>query len=379
MKPSLRIVKNLERCLALPVDHPAFEDGQICEQFLQELTRLQIQLKEFLLELRLEPERSMLLGSFYQHLLSTHNHISLRLQQSLSDSARSLHEQLWQQLDELLHFFYELYHQELDLELRIPQYYQQRASDKRQDRLDRLRSSLMKKNYQSALIDLVIAQVDECWLNTTNTFKQVLFLKEVLTHLESLPRHERPITEFNDLERCILKYNFNTSLFQCFFQNRIQQMLDSALLPESLGIKSLIKQIKQLPRLKKQPRLDPCLESMRKFLLRYCQQEMAALESNSSFSQEPLKVRLLASADEVALLFKAAVDAKIIECISLQYLFKVLSPHLASQRQSSLSAGSLRSKTYELNEISVKRVRTMLEKTIHSLENAYQEQLRHLH
>jgi hypothetical protein len=204
-----------------------------------------------------------------------------------------------------------------------------------------------------------------------------------LRELEDLSLDENGRFKESDLNALLVYMNFNSRSYINYYALGVTEKINMS---EDLSDKmeKLLFHLKEFNQMRRKPDviLHPHYSDLKTELNNWFNQEISYLEKKIHFSLLPVnlktdqisesrspnqKVLCALSVDQMAVIFKAAMDVKIILSSSINKLFKTIVPHLATPIQENLSPDSMRSKSYSPEDRDKEVVIQVLEQMINTI------------
>lgn len=178
-----------------------------------------------------------------------------------------------------------------------------------------------------------------------------LLIKEVL----AIARNpgENPLEA---LDEVLVSINFNSSRYLDLLFNRLAGVLDGLKAEERRSRITAYLHRLQLLAFRTNTALHPNRPSLHEQIEKWLLHESALTPATTHVSaqvlpsREQLKVRCNLSSDQIALLLRAADEARLLESRSMNEVFRSIIPHLSTPRKIDLSFSSVRSKAYVAEE-----------------------------
>jgi len=197
------------------------------------------------------------------------------------------------------------------------------------------------------------------------TYRQLLYQKELLKSFKNIDLSEQA-SFFSDIDKVLIGKNFNST---DYIEHLIEQISKEVEEEESvaLRINRLLFYQKEFDRIYSDERIsfDPTrgnikcvLESWFKQEINYFERNLElALQNNietgenaSSFTGSETKIECDLSADQIALILRAADESRIVKARSMNHFFKMIVPYLSTPFKRELSYQSVRSKSYNAED-----------------------------
>lgn len=195
------------------------------------------------------------------------------------------------------------------------------------------------------------------------TFKEVLYMKELVSQLELLDDPEHPGCIYTALTELLVNLNFNNKPFINFITHGIKQQVSS--LPSlELQHQQLAFKRKEFSQMHQKPGVcyDPQLPDLKVQVdrwftheIHYVEQEMKVpktttpnvTEPKLASSEEKFKLLCLLTGDQIGLLLRALEFNRVIVAPNKKAVFEAIVPYLSTREKTELSPGNTRAKSYD--------------------------------
>jgi transcriptional antiterminator Rof (Rho-off) len=198
------------------------------------------------------------------------------------------------------------------------------------------------------------------------TLRQVAYWKTLIESLHSCKTSGSSPDHFSHVEMMLIERNFNSPGFVKYITDRMLGMTDG-IGTESARLDHLAflnKSFNQIPAMKEVVycvQHDDLQVSVTKWLVheieyrskaidRAVAADISSVKSGKYLKKNAEKILCKLTVDQLALFFKAADQAKIITARSLSAIFNAVAPHLSTPHKEEISRGSLRTKSYSVEE-----------------------------
>lgn len=311
-----------------------------------------------------------------------HSSLTLLLDQALknekdnlfkNESLKIVSKELLTCLDELLCFVEDRFSAYLSLDERVPALYLCVSKRDLQKRLKKIEPILMEfPNGEEIFLMLTkrlntLAHFDN--MHFEITIRNILYEKELIRSLERLNNHSQNLSEYSALDELLIYLNFNSKGYINRFTQKLADKINACEDPVE-SMEQLLLHYKVFNQMHRKPEviLNPNYHSLDTVLGNWFEQEIIYLKKKMHRSVIPLhttsetsklkkspekekqKVMCLISADQIALILRAAGDVKIVFAKSMNELFKTIIPHLSTPYTEDLSFDAVRSKSYVAEE-----------------------------
>jgi len=287
-------------------------------------------------------------------------------------------------LDELLTFIEKRFSNFLSLEERVPSTYLAVSCNELKIKLDRLKKRLVANVADTRFTDLVLGNLYgfiNSKKNARVTFREMLYRKELVKELELVGEKKNQTSVYAALHELLVYMNFNSRSYMNYFTQCIADKIN--LLQNKVErIDSLNFHYKEFQQMHSNQNmvLYPHHDNLKDVLNNWFSQEIAYLEKTLHLAVSPLsehrapaavpvkdeKIICDLSADQLALILRAADESRVVVAKSMTEVFKSIVPHLSTTRRETLSYTAVRSKAYNAEdrdkEIAVLALQRMTEK-----------------
>lgn len=255
-----------------------------------------------------------------------------------------------------------------------------------------LRLKLYKLILDRQLVDIVLnvlyAFTNDPKMDYTVTFRQMLYMKELIKELEVLEDPEKETCIYTALNELLIYLNFNSKAFMNHFTQRLAGKINEF---ENIGDKldKLLMCFKEFNQMHRKPGviLNPQFRDLKSVLSNWFVQEIFYLEkkmhlsvtplqgkaenskNNPLASKERLKVLCILSSDQTGLILRAADELRILIAKSMNEVFKTIVPHLSTPYKEDLSYDGMRSKSYVAEERDKKIAIETLERIVKKIRD----------
>lgn len=291
-------------------------------------------------------------------------------------------------LDGLLSFIETRFAAYLSLDERVPATYLTIVRQELSEQIDKLKRKLQPSLSEKSLLDMLWKLME--WfiypepdsINTV-TFREVLYHRLLLQNLDQLEESDRISSRYSLLEELLITLNFNhRSFISMLTQKTADRVNKQDSLKKRIALLALYhKEFKQViaePGRSYQaahPSLQTILDNW------FCQEtfylekqlhlDIAPIDEEKkdiNDRQQIYKLLCSLSEDQLGIVLKAADDLKIIISRSLSNVFNQIVPYLSTPYKEKLSADSMRSHTYSIEERDKQIVIEILQKMIDKIK-----------
>lgn len=212
-----------------------------------------------------------------------------------------------------------------------------------------------------------------------------MYRKELIQKLEQLDSGQNHTTLYNALNELLVYMNFNSRGYINYFTKTIAEKINT-LQTKAERIDSLHFHYKEFSQMQSHQNmiLYPQHQDLKVILGNWFQQEILYLEKTMHLPDKSIreikkssstpvitteKVRVNLSADQIALLLRAADESRLVDARSMSQVFKKIIPYLSTPAKESLSYDSVRSKSYNAESKDKATVVLILEKIIKKIND----------
>lgn len=290
-------------------------------------------------------------------------------------------------LEELMFFIENRYASYLSLDERVPITYLMLIRKEFDLKLDKLRKRNFTDERTSIVLSLIVAEITVFIKSLSGkkiTYRQILYFKDLFKSLASFKTggFKRVYYEIDIL---LIDRNFNSFTYMNSFIEFLKEDLDSYL-SNNDKLERVLFFYKEFSYLNCNERIS---FDVTKFNFKYAvetwfKNEIIFLERKAKFikdftnelpdNPEPKsqildnKVECDLSADQIALILRAADESRIIKARSMNLVFQTIVPHLSTSFKKDLSYQSVRSKSYSAEERDKDVAVAVLEKIIKKIK-----------
>lgn len=219
---------------------------------------------------------------------------------------------------------------------------------------------------------------------TSITLRQMTYWQSLQGALFSAKIDQQQTEYFCQAELMLIQRNFNSPAFVTYLTQRIQEMSDvHRAQSEKVSFLAYINKIvSQLP-VMKDIIYHIGYQGVAATLGQWIHQEIeyqnlvmkvnvatdpALIKPGKYVKKNANKVLCSLTVDQLALFFKAADHAKIITARSLSAIFNAVAPHLATANKEDISPGSLRTKSYSVEQRDKEMVLEVIDQIVQQIE-----------
>ncbi|MEP6929378.1 MAG: hypothetical protein ABI850_05175 [Flavobacterium sp.] len=349
----------------------------------KECKSIQNSLKKEIFQLRKKREVRLQVRKYHSNLVYLLDTIienektGLFDRQELSD----LVELIKEKLEELLSIVENRFSIFLSLDEKVPITYLMLSRNELQYKLEKL-SKKADNTFTGKVLKIIIQSVVQfikSFSKNKITYRQLLYQKDLLKGLKYVERFEEK-NFFSDIDKVLIENNFNNAEYIDCIIEHINEEID---LDESMTyrITKLLFYKKEFDRIYSNEKLsfDPSKNNIKPILENWFEQEVTYLERKLELDVKAVsndlelvnkaeilksKIECDLSADQIALILRAADESRIIKSRSMNLVFQTIVPYLSTPFKKNLSYQSVRSKSYNAEDIDKEAAISGLEKII---------------
>lgn len=272
-------------------------------------------------------------------------------------------------LEELMFFIENRYASYLSLDERVPITYLILTRKEFDLKLDKLRKRQFNDERTNKVVSLIVAEISAFIKSLSGkkiTYRQILYFKDLFKSLASFKTVQSKRV-YDEIDVLLIDRNFNSSKYLNSFIEFLKDDLD-CYLSNNDKLEKLLFYYKEFSYLNCNERIS---FDVTKFNFKYavenwfkneiiflerkakviqdCTEELLSTSGPKSLIIEN-KVECDLSADQIALILRAADESRIIKARSMNLVFQTIVPHLSTSFKKDLSYQSVRSKSYNAEE-----------------------------
>lgn len=343
----------------------------ISENLLEESLKIQVGIKTRIFALRKKREIQLLIKKYHSSLIFLLDSI-FENQKDLQINSRYLSEvieTLIAVLEELLLFVENRFQYYLSLDERMPITY---LMVSRKELLSKINTIKNRKDiavHDGKSVEIAINEVF-IWTESNKTdkitYRQMIYMRELLHVLDNLEYLDVKQTYFSPLEELLIGLNFNCLNYINYLIERINESISSNEL-KSIKLNELLCWYKKFNQLyiNENITFDPSFQNIKDVLdnwfiyeIEYLQRQTeiivdvksVQLIKQKSRIQKVNKIECDLSVDQLGLILRAADEVRILKARSMNLVFQKIVPHLSTPLRKDLSYQSVRSKSYNAEE-----------------------------
>ncbi|MCV2484335.1 hypothetical protein OD917_05340 [Flavobacterium sp. SH_e] len=360
------------------------ELAAISEDAAKESKQIQVRIKNEIFALRRKRQIRLLVRKYHSTLIFLLDRMSDSQKSIIFQSAliSKCGEAVIGCLDGLLSFLEQRYSGYLSLDEKVPITYLLVSRKELQLKLNSLQKRKSNSEEMQEALKVVAQELGEALSLQSRsrvTFRQVLYERTLLNGLAETECLEEGL--FSALDRKLIGLNFNSPAYISLLERRIVSKMEAK---ENFSEKAILlslyfKEFSQIycsDKLFFNAGLQPVktvLENWFKHELGYLekQAELAIVLNAELSSEERHKYKLECdlSADQIAIILRAADEARIVKSRSMSLVFQRIVPHLSTAFKKDLSYQSVRSKSYNAEENDKNIAILTLEKMIRKIRS----------
>lgn len=279
----------------------------------------------------------------------------------------SVFELLQNKLEELLLIVESRFSDYLSLDERVPITYLMLSRNELEVNLKRL-SAKASENLNTTSLKIVIHNVIHflgSFSKKKITYRQLLYHKDLLKGIKNI-ESSKEVDLFSEIDKVLIEKNFNSRDYIDYIIEHVKEEIE---VEESLPnrITKLLFYQKEFDRIYSNEKIsfDPCRNNIKYVLQNWFKQEINYFERNLEFTikinsdDESIfkssnipesKIECDLSADQIALILRAADESRIVKARSMNHFFKMIVPYLSTPFKKELSYQSVRSKSYNAED-----------------------------
>jgi hypothetical protein len=295
----------------------------------------------------------------------------------------SVFELLQNKLEELLLIVESRFSDYLSLDERVPITYLMLSRNELEVNIKRL-SAKASENLNTTSLKIVIHNVIHflgSFSKKKITYRQLLYHKDLLKGIKNI-ESSKEVNLFSEIDKVLIEKNFNS---RDYIDYIIEHVKEESEVEESLPnrITKLLFYQKEFDRIYSNEKIsfDPCRNNIKYVLQSWFKQEINYFERNLEFNVKTnpddeiilkpsnvpeSKIECDLSADQIALILRAADESRIVKARSMNHFFKMIVPYLSTPFKKELSYQSVRSKSYNAEDrdkdIAIKTLERIIKK-----------------
>lgn len=352
--------------------------ARILHEALQETAKIKALLVQEVFSFSKEKEIEVYIQHYQVALTHLLDRLYLQQQQEkiVQQAAISFYQNLYQYILSLLSFIEERFSKYFDKSEKVPEIYLALARQELQQRLVPI-GEMLEFSGEDAVMAAKVNQKLKDFLDpgadNSITYRGIMFYKDLFRELGDIYSWTKGAGTYSGLEQLLIYLNYNDKEFINDMVNRVNaklQVLDDLndkidhLLIYSKALHQL--QFKpDIALLHRHPSVKTQLSNWFAEELGYFDRKMGLLSipsNNDVKESNPIREKVLCqvSVDQLGIFFRAASDLHLISTPSQKILFETITPLLSTSHRSSLSAESMRSKSYSPEKRDIEIVKDIL-------------------
>ncbi|MEN2416155.1 hypothetical protein [Flavobacterium mesophilum] len=345
----------------------------ISEHIEKESKIIQISLKKEIFLLRRKREVRLLVRKYHSNLVSfIDTVIEYQNRNSLGKpELTDILDLLQDKLEELLLLVENRFSEYLSLDERVPITYLMLSRNELESKF-KILSDKVFNGLENNIIRIVLEnglRFLKSFSGKKITYRQLLYQKELLKSIKNIDENEQA-SFFSNIDKVLIGRNFNsTDYIEHIIEHIIEQISKEVEEEESIALRinRLLYYQKEFGRIHSDERIsfDPSRSNIKCVLESWFKQEINYLERNlelafqtnneaddsiNSLTVSEPKIECDLSADQIALILRAADESRIVKARSMNHFFKMIVPYLSTPFKRELSYQSVRSKSYNAED-----------------------------
>lgn len=349
-----------------------YDSKVLCENIIGESQKIKVQIKVEVFELKSKRQIRLLVRKYHSSFVFLLDSImeSRKNERFISSGFVKIFDLIVTALDDLLSFVEIRFSNFISLDQRAPITYLIVWRTELQTSLEML---LKKKGLDEEqnkefkmIINLLLSQLYGN-KKVKFTYRQVLYLRELVKELEEFSDPGSEIECFSSLDILLIRLNFNSTEYADYLITKVANYLSSfEILSERF--ENVLYCYTKLVQVNSNLKItfNPSQQNLITFLEYWFANEIKYLEKKINFliqeqnslvngnsiwqSQDNGKLECILSADQIGLILRATDETRIIKAKSMSYFFKSIVPYLSTPFKKDLSYQSVRSKSYNAEE-----------------------------
>lgn len=346
------------------------EDFIIIEEHIEKESKaIQISLKKEIFLLRRKREVRLQVRKYHSNLVSFIDTVIdyQKRNANLKPEFTAVLDLLQEKLEELLLLVENRFSEYLSLDERVPITYLMLSRNELELKFKKL-SGRVFNGLENNIVSIVIHngfRFLKSFSSKKITYRQLLYQKELLKSIKNI-RCSEQAAMFSDIDKVLIGRNFNST---DYIEHIIEQIVKEVDEEDSLALKinRLLYYQKEFDRIHSDERIsfDPSRSNIKCVLESWFKQEINYLEKNlelsiqnnidtgdnlNSLKGSESKIECDLSADQIALILRAADESRIVKARSMNHFFKMIVPYLSTPFKRELSYQSVRSKSYNAED-----------------------------
>lgn len=354
----------------------------ISEDAAKESLKIQVRIKNEIFALRRKRQIRLLVRKYHSTLIFLLDAMADRQKEDAFQNAALSRcgEDIIKCLDGLLSFLEQRYSGYLSLDERMPIVYLLVCRKEARLKLKRLQKIQTGGGHVQQALGAVVEELAQSLSmqgRSRATFRQAIYERTLLNELLQIDYLQEEAM-FGLLDRKLVSLNFNSAVYVSLLISRFMSGLEERQsLSEKLGFLSYyLKEASQIPSCGKLF-FNAGLEPVKTVLENWFRRELEYLEKQMELEADTLgaaqkhenKLECDLSADQIAIILRAADEARVVKSRSMSLVFQRIVPHLSTAFKKDLSYQSVRSKSYNAEENDKNIAILTLEKMIRKIRS----------
>ncbi|WP_367866995.1 hypothetical protein [Pedobacter sp. WC2423] len=290
-------------------------------------------------------------------------------------------------LDELLVFIEERFAPYLSLLETVPITYLEVAKNEIKQSIERFKNSFLNavpdKELSEIVLNEILKFIETPSENSSVTFKEVIYMKDLVKELEHIDQPENPKCIYTALVELLVYLNYNSKLFINHFTSKIKLQINSLPFIDKKIVQLEFKR-KEFQQMHVKPGviLNPEYNGIKAEIERwftheiyFVSQELKVPEISAALNPPPVlpkrkerdKVLCMLTGDQIGLFLRASDQNRLLIAPSMTAIFKAIVPSLSTKDREELSVENTRVKSYEATDHDKETLIMALEKLIQTI------------
>ncbi|MFL9829726.1 hypothetical protein ABS764_02580 [Flavobacterium sp. ST-87] len=289
----------------------------------------------------------------------------------------------------LLSFIEVRYYSHLSLNQRVSSGYQQRTETELLQRMEQLEKKSKRVFVTSNPISIVIRSLRETMAAETfrkSSYRELVYRKELILALDNCIEDKTDPALYSVVDEVVIGFNFNCRNYVVYLKAMIRKELDQYV-HAAEKLQQLLFYSKEFEQLycsaKKyfdphEPQLSAVMRTWFEHERRYWKSQESKASKIGEQPNKSLpnigvnpetKMECNLSTDQIALILRAADEARVVKARSMSQVFKIIVPYLSTPFKKELSYQSVRSKSYNAEDKDKEIAIETLEKIIKKIRS----------
>lgn len=361
------------------------------EQLKAEFEKIQVALVNQVFETPKETKIRVIVNYYHDELITFINEV-YKKRQYFPSSNRVLHhvyDFIISGLDDLISFIELRFSNYISQEKNAPVTYLIVAKDELKQKVESIKNHFLQvvpvRSYAELILKTIYKFIDARVEDGPVTFKEVLYMKELVYQLEFLEDPENPCCVYTALTELLVNLNFNNTDFVNFLTINVRAQI-SALPSLEEQYNELAFKRKEFSQMHEKPGIyyNPSLPGLKVQIDRWFTHELYFVEKKMKMpktSEAPApesirkkkpeisKISVMLTGDQIGLVLRGLEQNRVIVAPTKKAVFEAVVPYLSSKERVDLSPGNTRSKSYEGTDHDKQVAVEMLEKLITTIND----------